>query len=46
MKSDKSTRPTGVAAEMLKAAGESGVRWMTDLLNAVVKQGKLPEEWS
>ena len=26
MKSDKSTGPTGVAAEMLKAAGESGVR--------------------
>ena len=46
MKSDKATGPTGVAAEMLKAAGESGIRWMTDLLNAVVKKGNIPEDWS
>ena len=30
---------------MLKASGESGVRWMTDLLNAVIKKG-IPEDWS
>ena len=46
MKSDKSSGPTGVAAEMLKASGESGVRWMTDLLNAVIKKGNIPEDWS
>lgn len=45
MKNDKSTGPTGVAAEMLKASGESGVRWMTDLFNAVVKKGNIPEDW-
>ena len=28
MKNYKSTGPSGVAAEMLKASGESGVRWM------------------
>ena len=44
MKSDKSTGPTEVAAEILKAAGESGVRWMTDLLNTVVKKGNIPED--
>ena len=46
MKNDKATGPTGVAAEMLKASEESGVRWMTDLLNAVVKKGNVPEDWS
>jgi len=45
MKNYKSTGPTGVAAEMLKASREGGVRW-TDLLNAVVKKGNLPEDWS
>ena len=46
MKNDKSAGPTGVVAEMLKASGESGVRWMTDLFNVVVKTGKVPEDWS
>ena len=46
MKKDKSTGPSGVAAEMLKASGESGVRWMTDLFNLVVKTGNIPEDWS
>ena len=31
---------------MMKASGESGVRWMTDLLNAVIKKGNIPEDWS
>ena len=46
MKSEKFSGPTGVAAEMLKASEESGVRWMTDLLNAVIKKGNIPEDWS
>ena len=46
MKNYKSTGPTGVAAEMLKASEESGVRWMTDLLNAVAKKGNISEDWS
>ena len=37
MKNEKSTITTGVAAEMLIASGESGLRWMTDLFNTVVK---------
>ena len=28
---------------MLKAAGEDGTRWMTELCNAVVRDGKIPE---
>ena len=45
MKSEKAAGPTGVVSEMLKAAGDGGVRWMTDLCNAVVKEGKIPDDW-
>ena len=38
--------PTGVVSEMLKAAGETGTMWMTDVCNAVVRDGKIPEDWS
>ena len=31
---------------MLKAAGETGTMWMTDVFNAVVMDGKIPEDWS
>ena len=46
MKQGKSAGPTGVVAEMLKAAGKTGTLWMTDVCNAVVKDGKVPEDWS
>ena len=47
MKQGKSAGPKGVVAEMLKAAGETGTLWMTNVCNAVVKDGKvLPEDWS
>jgi hypothetical protein len=29
---------------MLKAAGAAGIQWMTDLCNAVVAEGKIPED--
>ena len=31
---------------MLKAAGETGMLWMTEVCNAVVKDGGVPEDWS
>ena len=46
MKQGKSAGPTGVVAEMLKAAGETGTLWMTEVCNAVVKDGKVPEDLS
>ena len=46
MKQGKSGGPTRVVSEMLKAAGETGTLWMTDVCNAVVKDGKIPEDWS
>ena len=46
MKLGKASGPSGVVADMLKAAGEDGTRWMTELRNAVVRDGKIPEDWS
>ena len=46
MKQGRSAGPSGVVAEMLKAAGKVGTLWMTDMCNAVVKDGKVPEDWS
>ena len=46
MKQGKSGGPTGVVSVMLKAAGETGTMWMTDVCNAVVRDGKIPEDWS
>jgi hypothetical protein len=38
--------PSGVVIEMLAAAGDVGVQWMVDLCNIVVKEGKVPDDWS
>ena len=46
MKQGKSAGPTAVVAEMLKAAGETGTLWMNEVCNAVMKDGKVPEDWS
>ena len=37
MKSSKAAEPFGVLADMMKASGEVGMKWMTDVCNAVVK---------
>ena len=31
---------------MLKAAGETGTLWMAEVCNALVKDGKVPQDWS
>ena len=41
----KAPGPTGMVAEILKAAGDVGIQWMTDLCNAVVVEGKIPDDW-
>ena len=30
---------------MMKAAGGFGSRWMTDLINNIVKEGCIPDDW-
>ena len=33
-----------MVTDMLKAVGDEGTRWMTELCNAVVGDGKIPKE--
>jgi hypothetical protein len=44
-KNGKATGPSEVASDMLKCAGEAGVRWVTDLCNAIVREGVIPKDW-
>ena len=41
----KAAGPTGVVSEIMKAAGGFGSRWMTNLINNIVKEGCIPDEW-
>ena len=36
---------TGVVSEMMKASDGFGTRWMTDLINSIVKEGCIPDDW-
>ena len=46
MKNNKAAGPSGVVADMVKAAGEVGLMWVTDVCNAVVRDGWIPEDWT
>ena len=41
----KSAGPTGVVSEMMKSSGGFGTRWMTDLINNIVKEDWIPDDW-
>ena len=41
----KSAGPTGVVSEMMKATGGFATRWMTDLINNIVKEGCILDDW-
>ena len=48
MKGMKKGRAPGIdemRVEMVMAAGESGISWTKRLLNACLRQGKVPEKW-
>ena len=45
LKIGKTAGPTGVVSEMMKAAGGFGSRWMTYLINNIVKEGCIPDDW-
>ena len=34
-----------MVSEMLTASGETGVSWLTDLFNAIVKEGRISAVW-
>ena len=37
-KSDKASGPSGIVSEMLKAAGEPGVQWVTSIFNGGIRE--------
>ena len=45
MKCNKASGPSGVVVDMLKAAGETGIEWVADVCNAVIKEGRIPQDW-
>ena len=44
-KTGKAAGPSGVVAEMLKASGPPGEQWVLDVCNAIVQEGRIPEDW-
>ena len=44
LKIGKAAGPAGVVSEMMKVAGGFGSRWMTDLINNIVKEGCIPDD--
>ena len=45
MKVGKAAGPSEIVVEMLKAAGNKGVKIMTKICNHVVREGAMPREW-
>ena len=43
MKQGKSTGPTGIVAQGCRG---TGMLWMTEVCNAVVKDGRVPDDWN
>ena len=47
MKNGKAAEPSGVVAEMLKAATpDTFCKIIADLMNAIIREGKVPADWS
>ena len=45
MKNNKAAGPSGVVADMLKAAGDVGTLWVTEVCNHIVMEGRIPADW-
>ena len=45
LKMEKAAGPAGVVSEIMKASGGFSSRWMTDLINNIVKEGCIPDYW-
>ena len=46
MKNGKAAVPSGVVAEILKAAPDICSKIIKDLMNAIICEGKIPADWS
>ena len=45
MKNGKSCGPDGIPTEALKHLGDWGVCQLTNIFNAIMQSGKMPDEW-
>ena len=45
MENSKAASSTGIVAEMLKASGDIGVNLITKLINAIIRETSVPDEW-
>ena len=45
LKIGKAAGHIGVVSGIMKASGGFGSRWMTDLINNIVKEGCIPDDW-
>jgi len=45
MKTGKAAGGSGMTTEMLKALGEEGIRWLTEIFNQTWEEGRMPEDW-
>ena len=45
MKTGKAAGQSGIVTEMIKAMGEDGVLWMTEVCNRIVRERRIPEDW-
>ena len=45
MKSGKAAELPGIVVEMLRASGETGIDFVTELANSIVCEGMVPIDW-
>ena len=45
MSKAKAAGPTGVVSEMFRALGREGIQWLTKLLNRLLEEETIPEDW-
>ena len=45
MKSDKEAAPSGISFEMSKAAGDTDITFLCNLIKYVMIQGEILEDW-
>ena len=45
MKNGKAAGPSGIVSEMVKAAEEDSVDMISDLINQIIREGVVPEDW-
>jgi len=45
MKNGEGASSTGIGAEMLKASGDIGVNLITKLINVIMREISVPDDW-